>query len=201
MRQLILIVFSIAVVLTWTGCEHLPPPPSSHSSTILPPVEDIASLNLRANDPNASQDERARAIFTLFAHQLRPGSSATDIRRILPNPAWVSQTHLYSVDELTGWIPLELTTEDTVFAVHLFPKSSNPPRSPWVVYLRLTGRFLQYEDAVAFLKGERGAWNPKLSEFALSFPNPASSDKSTGRVEVFSGDGIRVYSEGFKPSE
>lgn len=200
MRQLIVIGLSIAAILTWTGCEHLPPPPSPYSSTILPPVQDATALNVRANDLNASQEERARAIFAIFAHQLRPGASAADVRRVLANPAWVSQTHLYAADELSGWIPLELTAEDTVFAVHLFPGSSLPRQSPWVIYLRLTGKFLQYEDAVAFLKGERGNWNPKLSEYALAFPTTSGSDTSTGRVEVFSGEGIRVYGEGFKPA-
>jgi hypothetical protein len=194
--RLLTCLATILLSLTIFGCAHQPPTsPGQKAGTVLPPNDDIAALNARANDSNNSQEDRARAIFTLFAYHVHLGASATDIRRVFPNPAWVQQTHLYSGDLLTGWIPLDITPDESVFAIHLFPTGTDERWSPWIVYVRLTGRFLQYEDAVAFLRGERGSWNPKLAEFALCYPNSSEPRKFPGRIETFSREGVRVYED------
>jgi hypothetical protein len=195
MRQLLPLA-AILSVLAMLGCAHHPA--ESHrqtGGTILATNDNIAALNALANDPKHSQEERARAVFTLFAHHVQPGASATDLRHVFTNPSWVQQTHLYAGEDLTGWIPVEITADDTVFAIHLFPEGKDARWSPWIIYVRLTGRFLQYEEAVNFLKGERSSWNPKLAEFALCYPNSSEPRKFPGRIETFSGEGIRVYEE------
>jgi hypothetical protein len=201
MRYLTSMACAAAIMTLAAGCaQYTSSTPSakmvpSRPRSILAGNADVATLNSLANDPTNSREERARAIFTIFARHLMPGVAAPDIGRVLPDKAWVQQTQLYTADLVNGWIPLAMTEDDTVFAVHLFPEAGEKRVSPWVLYIRLTGRFVQYEDAVAFLRGERGAWNPKLAEFALSFPHSSDPEKFPGRIEDYSASGLRVFEE------
>jgi hypothetical protein len=163
-------ILSIASLLTFFGCVH-------------DSAESVSALNVQANNASKSQGERAHAIFTLFAHHLRPGSSSADVRRVLANTNWLHDTRLIAIPDSGPGLPIRVTSEDSAFVIHLFPTEKNEGRSPWVIYFRLTYD-LRKEDALAFLRGERLKSDLKLVEFALCSPR---------RVDHFSHEGVHAY--------
>ncbi len=184
---------SFFIIALLCGCT-MTPSPVRQSSGGLPSGENVAVLNARANSSTNNQAERASAVFTLFAHHIRLGSSAADVHQALTDTAWLQESHLYGVRILGGWIPVEMTFEDTVFCIHLFPDDSAKEWSPWVIYFRLSGQ-LRDEDALAFLKGESVVGNPKLMELALCFPHSLKPRNLPGRIERYSTNGIHIYNE------
>ena len=190
-----------AIVLSavvFFGCtSHRSESISWNGRSILPRGESVASLNIIANDFGRSRADRARAIFTLFAYHMQPGFSAVQVHGVLTDTNWMGDVNLYGVYALGGWVPVEMTFEDTVFCLHLFPVDADKHWSPWVIYFRLSGTTPEgpgrpAEEALAFLHGDttlRG--NPKLVEFALCYPGNQPS--VTRRCERFSSKGIHVY--------
>jgi hypothetical protein len=168
--------------------------PSRRPQTILPRDDDVAALNLQANNPANDRAERARAIFTLFAWHIPPNASAGRVHEVLTDTTWLRKTRLYEINLLSGWVPIEVNVKDTMFCLHLFPADAAKESSPWVIYFRLTGK-LQQEDALEFLRGETVAGNPKLAEFALCSPNSKNPTGLPGRIESFSKQGLRVLDE------
>src|SRR5215218_7021741 len=205
--RIIATIFSALTAIVFAGCAHHPGESLSwNDHTVLPKGESITSLNTLANNPASNRADRARAIFTLFAHHIRPGSSAADVRRVLADTNWMAAVNLYGVYALAGWIPVEIGSEDTVFCLHLFPVEMDGSWSPWVIYFRLSGKppegpGRRKEEALAFLHGDttlRG--NPKLVEFALCYPDTRDTthgiradDPGRHRIERFSRRGIHVY--------
>jgi hypothetical protein len=156
----------------------------------------VEVLNAVANDRAKSQAERSRAVFTLFAHHIRPGFSAKEIRRVFVDPRWLDDSILNEVVAVGGWLPVEWTADNTVFVVYLFPTEREKPWSPWVIYFSLSGRLpnrqaRSQDDALGFLRGDTGLYgNPRLEEFALSFPEDPQTKQA--RVERFGPRGIHV---------
>jgi len=193
-------IFSSVLVVALLGCAHDRGEKLSwNDQTILPRGESVTSLTARANDAASDRADRARAIFALFAHHIRPESSASEVHRVLTDATWLQDTHLYGVRALGGWVPVEMTFEDTVFCIHLLPVEKEKGWSPWVIYFRLSGK-LRDEDALAFLRGESVTGNPKLVEFALCYPDARDTthgiradDPGRRRIERFSRRGIHIY--------
>ena len=158
--------------------------------TRLPKGETVEVLNARANNPTNNQAERARAVFTLLARHMRPGSAAHEVGRVFIDPGWLTETKLDYVWEINGWIPVEF--EDSVFRLSLFPADSAVGWSPWTIYFRVWPGVLE-EDVLEFLKGRDVAGSAQLKEFALCFP--PSKPQGRGRIERFSVYGMHVYDE------
>jgi len=172
---------------------------SWNGRTILPNDESVTALLARANNPTGNQADRARAVFTLLARHVRPGSSATDVHRVLTDTAWLQQTHLHGFRALAGWIPVEMGSDHTVFRMYLFPADADKQWSPWVIYFRMSG-MLRDEDALVFLRGERAIESTRLVEFALCFPHSSKPGNLVGRIERFSREGIHIYDEWRDPA-
>jgi hypothetical protein len=164
--------------------------------TILAPGSGVANLNAAANNTANSQAERARAVFTLFAHHVRPGFSAKETAGALLDPRWLGESDLSEIVAVGGWLPVEWTANNTAFRVYLFPTQTEKPWSAWVIYFTLSGRLPDHQarskdDALAFLRGEAGLYgDPRLEEFALCFP--ADPRTKQARVERFGPRGIHV---------
>jgi hypothetical protein len=180
------------------GRAHAPAASMSWDGQTSLPGESVADLNVRANNSTAGQGDRARAVFTLFARHIHPESSEAEVHRVLGSPNWLRETHLFSVRILVGKVPVEMTPEDTVFCIHLFPEDAKKVWSPWVMYFRLSGR-IQDASANAFLRGDESVEHVRLLEFALCFPARAESPGRLGRMERFSSKGIYVFDPGPAP--
>lgn len=189
------ITFALSMIAL-TGCSL----PQAESGTYRNPnellrKEDIAALNALANNPATAQAERARAVFALFSQHLQPGCSAAEVRRVLTDPTWLKEARLQGFRDSGGQTPIEMTAEDTVFGLHLFPTQAQPRSSPWVIYFRLSGRHDQDEVARDFLMGESGHGNPRMLEFALCLNYAPGKRELHGRMERVSSKGLHVFEE------
>jgi hypothetical protein len=142
----------------------------------MPPSE-IQSLNDRANDKSLLREDRAKAIFALFANHIKVGDGPSEIHRALIKTDWMRDAILDNVGCIGGWIPIELDhLDDSIYWVRLFPDKKR--WSEWVIYFRLSGLPIRYgrpeesaKDGREFLRGSTGLQgNPKLMEFALCGP-------------------------------
>jgi hypothetical protein len=194
MRAIYTILPALAATLL-VGCAHDRGQSISwNGHTILPNDQSIGYLNDVAGNPTGSRDERAKAVFSLFAHYIRPGFAAGEVRRVLTDTNWMGDVNLYGVSALGGWVPLESSLDDTKFCLHLFPVEQDKRWSPWVIYFRLSGHPRSDVDALAFLHGANTIeGDPKLLEFALCFPS--ASEGHMGRIERFGRGGIHVYQQ------
>jgi hypothetical protein len=157
--------------------------------------ESVATLNAVANDPAKNQEDRARAIFVLFARFVRPGCSSAEIHRVLTNVSWLRDADVYAVRYFAGWGPIMGSLDDTIFEVRPFPGAFDLRPSQWCVAFSLSGD-LREGDAMAFLKGDPSVASPiRMREFALCYPASLAPGRSMGRFEVFSTRGIHVYNE------
>jgi hypothetical protein len=192
-----------------TGCAYFDIGNSEwRRHSILPNDRSIEELNAIANNPTNSQNERAIAVFKLFAHHIPPGLSAKDVYRVLANAGWLNKNDvpIYESNIVGGYIPVELNGHDSVFEMSLFPEKGKHVWSPWVIYIRLSGRAglsgapRSAEDASAFFHGDTTLYgNCTLEEFALCFPDEpvegGEVGETQGWLEIFSRKGIRVDSE------
>jgi len=148
----------------------------------------IAEHNKWANDPTAARMTRGLAIFRLFGGCLQPGASATRVHEVLQDPRWLNETSLEEIGAMAGALPEELLdAEGGMFCLRLFPDKSG--WSDWVIYFALAGEPLHgWEEALAFLKGDPGAKDIRLSAFALCLPGtPVRFIVAAGK------NGVRVY--------
>jgi hypothetical protein len=194
--QAILLVFALVAL---AGCASDRKGWHDHSllRSMAYPEDTVAALNETANDQSASQEDRARAIFTLFGRYVRPGCSAADLHRVATNVGWLQGSKLCRVGYYTGWIPVDDPFQDTVFCLYLFSAPADKRAQYWHIYFRLAGENLQDEDALTFLKGSGGAGSTRrMPEFALCFPHSIfHPDRALGRIETFSPRGVRVREE------
>jgi len=161
------------------------------------PEDTIPALNQAANEPTNSQEDRARAIFTLFGRYVQPGCSPAEFHRIVSDVRWLDGSELYRVGAYAGWMPLGGLLHGTVFELYPFKVGTDKRGSYWHIYFRLSGDNLQQEDAVSFLRGTLASDNTvKMEEFALCLPHSIfHPDRSIGRIEKFSLRGVHVYEE------
>ena len=143
----------------------------SSTATKLPREE----LNRIADDPTATRDERAAAVFALFKRHIKPGDNAGQVRRVMGEAKWVDEAKIYPFTggAFGGHIPVELNFEDETYSLHLFPDTEGI--SNWVIYFVLAGRSEStkcIEDAFAFLRAGAGSKGEgRLKEFALCYPD------------------------------
>lgn len=197
-------ILAVTTLTVVAGCAHSPKPTPLvmrgeslffwQDKTVLLSERTIPELDTLANDSRASEMDRARAVFNLFAQHVRPGSTSVEFQSVVSITNWLRDCRLNGVYSLAGWIPVEMASGDTVFSLALFPVPSDKG-SLWVVYFRLSGN-LREGDAQAFLAGDAPAGSKtRMLEFALCFPHSTSPGLLPGRIERFSSRGIHVYSE------
>jgi hypothetical protein len=188
----------IALAFVSSGCAHNRE--GWHDTSLLRSIEypedAIPVLNEAANNRSGTEEDRARAIFTLFGRYLLPGCSSSEFHRVFTDVGWLQDARLYPIGAYTGWIPIDEPLEDTVFRVYLFPAGPDKRASQWHIYFRLTGR-QQKEDALSFLQGTAPPKSAmKMAEYALCFPHSIYyPDRAIGRIERFSPRGVHVYEE------
>lgn len=186
------------VGLVVCGCQQI----GNRGRTILSNDESVESLNAKANDASLSQDVRARAIYSLFAHHIRPGATSAEVHQIITNANWINETHFAVQGVLFGWVPVHWGINDTLIVVHLFQDPKTPwvhfpapdaPEikwSPWCIYMVFSAPRPGTYDAkvgAAFLRGEPAGASTRLLEFGLCFP-PGEQY----RTETFIRRGITV---------
>ena len=147
--------------------------------SILPNDRSIEELNAIANNPTNSQNERAIAVFKLFAHHIPPGSNAKDVHRVLTNATWLN-TNDAPINEsniIGGYIPVEVNGHDSLFVMYLFPEKGKHVWSPWVIYMRLSGKAglsgapRSAEVAYAFLdRRHDSVWKLHTTGIRVMFP-------------------------------
>jgi hypothetical protein len=197
-RVLKWILLFIALPFIFAGCAHNSE--GWHDTSLLRSIEyhedTIPTLNETANRTSNTQEDRARAIFTLFGRYLQPGCSSSEFHRVLTDGGWLQDSRLYQIGAYSGWIPIDDPFEDSVFYVYPFPAGGDKRASQWHIYFRLTGR-QQKEDASSFLRGTASAESAtRMAEFALCFPHSIyHPDRTIGRIERFSIRGVHVYGE------
>jgi hypothetical protein len=192
----IIILASLLIFLVGCAGQHEAGYWSGRS--VLSDRESVAALNVTANSSTLNQAERVRAIFTLFAHHVRPGFTAADMHSVLTDTSWMKITDLTRLELLAGWIPVDSGIDRTVFDLHLFSSQKDDAGNNWwCIEFSLSGPNRSVKDAVGFLNGNTTlSDNPKLEEFALIFPPPKKGfSRSPGgrRMEVYSKEGIHVY--------
>ena len=187
-------MFAVLVAVLPTGCAHSPTSLSWGDHSALPFGESVASLNAVVASSASSPDEKAKAIFTLFAQHIRPGSTAEQVHSVVMDTNWMASAYVYGVGALGGSVPVELTPDDSVFILLLFRESR--PANPWHICFRLSGKgssgsIRSDEEASAFLRGDTTLQgSPRLLEFALCFPD---ATEYHGRIERYGPKGIHVY--------
>jgi hypothetical protein len=184
----------LAVVLC--GCAHQPANrhPYWGNYSVLKSDESRAALIARANDASVSDRYRALAAFRLFATYVRPGQSAADVHRILPDAHWLRTARVFPLGAGSGYSPVEFTPADSAFVVLLFPDKDG--QSDWRICLVLSGHPphgpAPAEEALGFLEGDPTLRSDaRLKEFALSFAGGIPG--YTARSERFSQRGLDVY--------
>ena len=192
--HILIVLLIFATVATVVGCSPdrgtiAPGDPQTSSET----PKDSTSLSAVANNPSASQADRSRAVFSLFARFIPAGSSSKAVQQVIGDAKWLNDVHIEGVYALGGLIPVEFDFDSTVFAISLFPENAGDPWSPWLMYVRLSGQ-LKEAQAIAFLHGEADD-TVNLVEYALCFANSSNPGQFIGRIERFSRDGMRVYEE------
>ncbi len=126
----------------------------------------VSVLNALANDVSTNCTDRAIAVFTLFANNIKVGDSAVEVHRVLTDTRWLEEAIIRRFcGILAGAMPVEVNLEDTVFDLWLFANEKGC--GGWNIEFRLSGHW-QEKDALAFLRGETVSGNPKIAEFALS---------------------------------
>lgn len=188
-----LAVMVVALAEAGCGCvgnsARTPDEATSQSASSAP----AADLRKVADDRQAAREERAAAIFALFANYLRPPRGPVEAGAALGEAEWLADCNLYEVRDIAGRTPVEVGGDGTAFCMHLFPVENG--WSEWCIYLRLSGPDRSADDVRAFLRGNQNlAWRPELVEFALCHPGRNRTDQ--GRVERFGPEGLMVVDFG-----
>lgn len=190
---------AIALPLLSGGCAHDREGWNDHSlfRAIEFPDDTIPALNQAANGPGTSQEDRARAIFTLFGRYVQPGCSSAQFHQVATEVHWLDDSVVHRVGGYAGWMPLGGSLHGTVFDLYPFKAPTDKRARCWEIYFRLSGDNLQEEDALRFLRGAMGLDSTvRMEEFALRLPHSVyHPDRSIGRIEKFSLLGVHVYDE------
>lgn len=121
--------------------------PATPASDVMQAARRVADADMPAevwarvaNDPAYSALHRRVCVFELFRRHVRPGSTTTDIARLLDRPTWLLDEHVRELQDVGGRLPpVTLNAEDSVFAIDVLPGSA-PVIDLWSVYLRMRGR-------------------------------------------------------------
>jgi hypothetical protein len=112
--------FVLLSATLFVGCAHRQsesalgvPPFSWTDNTILTNAADIATLNTLATNPTANRDERAKAVFMLFAQHIRPCATPVEVHKVLNNTNWFGESTLHGVYVLGGWVPVDISMNNT----------------------------------------------------------------------------------------
>jgi hypothetical protein len=173
-----------------TGNRH----PYWGTYSVLKSNESIATLNARANDASVPDTHRALAAFRLFATYIRPGQSAAEAHKALPDANWLRSAKVFSTGAGSGYAPVKWTSADSPFVILLFPDKDG--QSDWRICFVLSGHPphgpAPAEEALKFLEGDpKLRSDARLKEFALSFVGGIPG--YTTRSERFSQRGLDVY--------
>lgn len=167
------------------GCAHSPQRASIQHT------ESVAALNATANDAAAAPDQRCRAVFSLFQHYIKPGSTPSEIHEVLTDTRWLVRTNIHGFYTLLGWIPVECKFGDTAFVVSVLPQikpsTGRPPNLGYCIYFTLAGGDSRSEEsAFAILTGRQSSDSKAiLREFALCYPD--------GMIERITKSGSRKF--------
>jgi hypothetical protein len=159
-------------------------------------IETVESLNAIAKDSIFPREDRARAVFKLFANYIRPGFTAEEVHKVLTDTSWLQDTNLFCPLLRTGWRPVSgEMPRDHYCSVILFPDEADKPFGGWGIEIIISssGHPLEKE-ALAFLRGETMLEkNARIIEFALCFPGEQNLGRYRRRFEKFGVRGAHVY--------
>lgn len=171
--------FSLRGVLSYFGF-YLGRVPETTPMVSISPYGSIDKLNEIAEDETISAEGRAAAVYSLFAHYLKPTADGATVRQVIKATNWLKDASLSEVVIMGGRFPIQGSPGDTLFTVQLFKDRAER----WLIYLCLTGKGTAL-DARAFFEGPCNASNfSSISAFTLCYPHPYRQG-GMGREEMF----------------
>jgi hypothetical protein len=105
-----------------------------------------------ANDPAYRVAHRRLCIFELFRRHVRAGMKASELARLLHGALWLDDRDVRLVEDVSGWLPVKMTFEDTVFELRILPNREGPSEF-FAIYLRMAG-LVPRTAFVSLLRGE-----------------------------------------------
>ena len=103
-----------------------------------------------ANSNEYSTRHRRYAVVQLFTRHVKPGMMLSEFARILNGSKWLDDKDIRVVEDLSGYIPVNLTFDNTVFVLRVLPDLL--PAEYWAIYLSVSGHI----DCDNFLRLRRG---------------------------------------------
>lgn len=104
-----------------------------------------------ANSKDHTKRQRRYFAFQLFARQVRPGMPLSELALVVGNPTWLDDKDITVVEDVSGYIPVQLTHDNTVFVLEVLPDL--PPISEfWGIFLSVSGK-VDRESFVRLLRG------------------------------------------------
>lgn len=165
------------------GCAHRSTQPNTSSYRT---DQSITELNRIANSQELDTDQRAKAVFALFANFVHAGQ-AQSLDDVFIDTGWFVESTLHPYGILGGSLPIGMGDGDsTAFGLFLFPKSS----SGWTVFFRLSGPSLSKEQGWRFFNGESQSLT--IEEFCLRH-HSRPSETRFDYYEHFSKKGMRAF--------
>lgn len=164
---------AVLLALWATGCQ-LPrsgpwPAVAGLKSQGTPEPGPRAALIRTANNPAASRDERAAAVFSLFRGYAKPGSGTEAVRDALEPAEWVREARLDPIVVVGGYVPLRWGIGDRAYCLPLFVDEQG--KTDWWIYFALAGpEAYSAADGLAFLLGT-GDKTHRLKGFTLCRPD------------------------------
>jgi len=151
---------------------------------------DVAAADLQrvANDRLVGRKERAEAVFSLFANQVKLPAKASTVGDVLAADEWVDDSELEHITSIIGLAPVRWNRDQGLYRLYLFPDGTG--WSEWVIYFVLSGGSDRTADeAREFLRGDGNqAEDPEMVEFALCFHS--KEPKTQGWIESFEEKGM-----------
>ncbi len=123
-----------------------------------------------ANDENLHPNQRALAIHSLFERHVKQDSSLGRLAEVLSKQTWISDKDVEEVIIVGGYIPLEMTSGDSMILMAVFRNANlEKQRKEFIaIFMNVSGQI----DADAFLdtiKGKKTKYeNTKLKAWAIS---------------------------------
>jgi hypothetical protein len=154
----------------------------------LEPLVDSEDVHL-ANDTEAPRESRCRGVFSLFSSRVIPGMSSSEVHVALLQPNWIQEAEIVPIYFLAGLLPVEMTSDGTVFRLSLFDPLGEE-EVKWLIFLRLDGgQSLGEEDLIEFLSGETESATV-IGEYALCFPGQPVHD--SGWIQRYTPEGMET---------
>lgn len=106
-----------------------------------------------ANDESYTALHRSRCVFALFRRHGNHCSGLRQLGNVLAPANWLLEDSILRVENVIGWVPVDVTFGDTIFRIELPHASKDKAAS---VYIRIAGKVTK-SDFIRVIRGLSGA--------------------------------------------